>query len=389
MNRRRESNAGYAYKRTFYDADYADVNSVGGRVGLTTAIGARALLSAGLVYEHLYQCNAQDRTAAIDFSGSDRQSKRLVHAQHVMMSRGGRKLFGPLDLTLSPGDKLGLLGGNGSGKSTLLKLLTGELPPDSGTLKRADGLKVVTFDQHREQLDLSLPLRRALCDAGDTVQFKGSAIHIASWAERFLFSKAQLDVPLSRLSGGEQSRVLIARLMLKPADVLLLDEPTNDLDINSLEILETSMMEFPGALVLVTHDRYLLDRVSKNILALDGKGHARYYADLAQWEDAQGETEPAPPPVVAEPPSKATPRTTPASPRGLSAKELKEIKQVEAQIRAAETALAKARAALEDPSIATNATELLARQAAIATAQLDHDALISRWENLETRRQDQ
>jgi ATP-binding cassette subfamily F protein uup len=352
----------------------------------TTKQKARIDRAGDLIQElgELEYRNAQDRSAAIDFSSSDRQSKRLIHAEQIQKSLGGRKLFGPLDLTLGPGDKLGLLGGNGSGKSTLLKMLTGQLAPDSGTLKRADGLKVITFDQHREQLDLNLPLRRALCESGDYIQFKGSAIHIASWAERFLFSKAQLDIPLNRLSGGEQSRVLIARLMLRPADVLLLDEPTNDLDINSLEILETSMAEFSGALVLVTHDRYLLDRVSRRILALDGKGNARYYADLAQWEDAQGETEPEPPAIVK--PEPALNATLESAKRGLSQKDQKEIKQVEANIRAAETQVAKARTALEDTSIATNAAELMARQGKLAAELKALDALIARWEELEALR---
>ena len=181
-----------------------------------------------------------------------------------------------------PGDKLGLLGGNGSGKSTLLKLFTGELEPDSGTIKRADMLQVVTFDQHREQLDLKQTLRYALTGGGDFVQTKGSPSHVAGWAKRFLFTSEQLDMPLSKFSGGEQSRVLIARLMLQPADLLLLDEPTNDLDIPSLEVLEQSLLEFSGALVLVTHDRYLLDRVSQQVLALDGKGHAELFADFVR-----------------------------------------------------------------------------------------------------------
>jgi ATP-binding cassette subfamily F protein uup len=245
---------------------------------------------AGVLIEDLAELsyrNAQDRSARIDFSSSERKSRMLVETLGVVKRMGGRKLFGPMDLTLGPGDKLGLLGGNGSGKSTLLKLLAGQIEPDAGKIKRAENLKVVVFDQQREQLDLTLTLKRALCERGEFVHYKGNPIHVVGWADRFLFSKGQLDTPLSRLSGGEQARVLIARLMLRPADLLLLDEPTNDLDINSLEVLETSMTEFSGAMVLVTHDRYLLDRVSDQILELDGKGNARFFADLAQWEDLQ------------------------------------------------------------------------------------------------------
>ncbi len=324
--------------------------------------------------------NAQDRSATIDFSGSQRQTKKLVDAHHIQKSMGGRKLFGPLDVMLGPGDKLGLLGGNGSGKSTFLKLLAGALEPDAGTLKRAPGLKIITFDQHREQLDLNLSLRQALCESGEHVHYKGSAIHITSWAERFLFNKEQLHVPLKQLSGGEQSRVLIARLMLRQADLLLLDEPTNDLDINSLEVLENSMLEFPGALVLVTHDRYLLDRVSQRLLAFDGKGHARFYADLAQWEDHQIETPETPP---APSPTKAP---EPATKKGLTAKEEKELKNIEANIRAAEAERKAADSALSDVSIASNPAELLARQQTLDAVKKKLDTLFEQWEHIESRR---
>ncbi len=342
---------------------------------------------AGQLIEELGELefrNAQDRSATIDFSGSQRQTKRLVEAVHIQKSLGGRRLFGPLDLALGPGDKLGMLGGNGSGKSTLLKLLAGQLKPDSGTLKHAPGLKIVTFDQHREQLDLNLTLRRALCDSGDFVQFKGNPLHIIAWAERFLFTKEQLNVPLHQLSGGEQSRVLIARLMLRPADLLLLDEPTNDLDINSLEVLEASMQEFPGALVLVTHDRYLLDRVSGEILALDGRGHANYYADLAQWEDLQQDEPPA---VNSAPRPQATPNASPAEKKkGLTAKEEKELKNIEANIRAAETERKAADSALSDASVATNAAELQTRQNTLNAINQKIDLLLQRWEELEAKR---
>jgi ABC transport system ATP-binding/permease protein len=330
--------------------------------------------------------NAQGKSVDIDFSGSDRQTQRLVAAAQVTKSLGGRKLFGPLDLLLTPGDKLGLLGENGSGKSTLLKILAGELQPDSGTLKQADKLRVVTFDQHRDQLDLKQTLRQALCEKGDYVYYREKPVHVASWATRFLFDADQLDRPLSRFSGGEQSRVLIARLMLKPADLLLLDEPTNDLDIPSLEVLEQSLAEFPGALVLVTHDRYLLDRVSRRLLALDGKGHAEFFADLSQWEDSRArgtagaegkKNAPSKPAVPAVPTAKTK--------KNLSTKELNELKAMEALIHAAEDELKAAKAGLEDPRIATDVGKLLEGQKAVNAAQARVEALYQRWEELEAK----
>src|SRR6185295_4306618 len=199
---------------------------------------------------------------------------------------GGRTLFRGLSFTLAPGTRLGLLGLNGAGKTTLLRLLSGELEPDAGQVERASALRIVYFDQAREQLDRSQTLRHGLGAHGDTVIFQERPIHIAGWAKRFLFDAGQLDRPIASLSGGEQARVLIARLMLQPADLLLLDEPTNDLDIPTLEVLEESLLEFPGALVLVTHDRYLLDRVATVVLGLDGQGGAQLYADYWQWEQA-------------------------------------------------------------------------------------------------------
>ncbi len=319
--------------------------------------------------------NSRGRAASIDFAGSERQTRRLITATKIEKSLGGRKLFGPLDLTLGPGDKLGLLGENGSGKSTLLKILTGEIQPYHGTIKRADQLQVVTFDQHRDQLDLNMSLKKALCPIGEHVLYKGNRIHVYGWAARFLFRQEQLEFSLARLSGGEQSRVLIARLMLKTADVLLLDEPTNDLDMQSLEVLESSMLDFPGALVLVTHDRYLLDRVSREILSLDGKGNARFFADLSQWEDWRSDNEGENPSLAQE-----TPKPNP------SAKKTKELREIEAAIHAAEAQVEKARVALEDPSVATNAEELAKRQEIFDAAKLKVEAAFKRWEELEAHR---
>ena len=179
--------------------------------------------------------------------------------------------------------KVGLVGPNGSGKTTLLRLLRGEIEPAEGSIRRAEALRLVYFSQMRE-LDESLTLRRALAPEGDAVIHQGRTVHVASWAARFLFTGEQLNQPVRNLSGGERARVLIAKLMLEPADVLLLDEPTNDLDIPTLEILEENLLDFPGALVLVTHDRYLLNRVASTVVGLDGRGHTGRFADYAQWE---------------------------------------------------------------------------------------------------------
>jgi len=233
--------------------------------------------------------NAQTSTVKIDFTSSDRKTKKLLIAENLKKSMGGHLLFEKLDLILSPGIKLGLLGLNGSGKTTLLKILRGQLAPDAGKVECAEHLRTVFFDQNRESLDNSLTLRRALTPHGDQVVYRDKPMHIISWAKKFLFQPEQLDTSIKKLSGGERARILIARLMQEPADLLILDEPTNDLDIPTLEVLEESLAEFPGALVLVTHDRYMLDRVSTHLLALDGKGNTEFFADYAQWEMAQEE----------------------------------------------------------------------------------------------------
>ncbi|HZK80567.1 MAG TPA: ABC-F family ATP-binding cassette domain-containing protein, partial [Humisphaera sp.] len=228
---------------------------------------------AGRMMEDLAELkarNTQQGAVQIDFSATNRQTRKLLTAKDVKKELGGRVLFNHLNMVLSPGARLGLLGKNGSGKSTLIRLLSGQLQPDSGQVWRAEGLRVVVFDQNRQQLDRDMTLRQALSLNGtDTVVYRDQGMHISAWARQFLFRTEQLDMPVYNLSGGEQSRVMIARMVQMPADLLILDEPTNDLDIPSLEVLEESLSEFPGALVLVTHDRFMIDRVSTELLALD------------------------------------------------------------------------------------------------------------------------
>src|SRR6201996_8652899 len=230
---------------------------------------------------------SQPSSAGIDFSATERQTKRLAELIDVTCSLGGRTLFRDLNFPLTAGMRVGLVGPNGSGKTTLLRLLRGEITPESGEIKLAHQLRIVYFGQTRI-LDEKVALRRALSADSDSVVYQDRVIHVASWASRFLFTSEQLNQPVERLSGGERARVLIAKLMLQPADLLLLDEPTNDLDIPTLEILEESLLEYTGALVLVTHDRYMLDRVSTVVLGLDGRGGAEMFADYSQWEQWRG-----------------------------------------------------------------------------------------------------
>ncbi len=219
--------------------------------------------AAGRMIGELAEVNARTQTSVtrIDFNASDRKTKKLIELDGVSKTLGGRPLFRDLDLALMPGRRVGLVGANGTGKSTLLKIIRGEIQPDSGEVRRADNVRIVYFDQAREQLRPELTLRKALAAHGDSVIYQDQTVHVVAWAKRFLFRTEQLEMPVGRLSGGEKARVLIARLMLEPADVLLLDEPTNDLDIATLEVLEDTDWKPAGALVLVTRPVYARPRV--------------------------------------------------------------------------------------------------------------------------------
>jgi len=278
--------------------------------------------------------------------------------------------------------RVGLVGPNGSGKTTLLRLLRGELTATSGDIRRAEWLRVVYFDQSRE-LDTNVTLRRALAPEGDSVIYQDRTIHVASWAARFLFTGEQLNQPVERLSGGERARVLIAQLMLQPADVLLLDEPTNDLDIPTLEILEESLLEFRGSLVLVTHDRYMLDRVSNIVIGLDGQGSAESFADYSQWESWQQDREQA-----GKSPARETERAaksaTPVK-KKLSYLEAREFVGIEQRLADAEQLVQTKRAQLEDPTIASDASRLVTAQVEMEAAQKNLEIIYARWVELEEK----
>jgi ABC transport system ATP-binding/permease protein len=321
---------------------------------------------------------ARTSTANFDFAETGRKTKRLIHLEGVTHGFEGRTLFKDLDFTILSGMRVGLVGPNGSGKTTLLRLLRGETEPQAGVVQRADGLRIVYFDQLR-RLDPDVTLRRALAPASDSVIYRDRVIHVASWAARFLFTNEQLNQPVGKLSGGERARVLIAALMLEPADVLLLDEPTNDLDIPTLEVLEESLLEFPGALVLVTHDRYLLDRVSTVVLGLDGRGGSERFADYSQWDVWQEEQKPVKARTVTEAAVSA------GAKKKLSYIDAREYETIEARVTEADALVEAKRVAMEDPEVMKDARLLEQTYNEMKEAQVELDRLYARWAELESK----
>lgn len=336
-------------------------------------------------YKETQARTGTDEAVDIEFQATERKTKKLMAAHSLVKTMGERQLISKLNLILSPGMKLGVLGPNGSGKSTLLKLLSGDLAPDAGTIKRAPDLRVVYFDQQRHQLDRRELLKDALAPTADSVLYNGQLVHVSSYARRFLFRQEQLDRPVGELSGGEQSRVLIARLMLTPADVLILDEPTNDLDIPSLEVLEQSLEEFPGALVLVTHDRFMLDRLSTDVLGLDGQGGHTMLTDYLQyqnWVKSRGTAAQAAEAAAAKPAE--APAAGPKNPRKkLTLGEQKEYDAMEQRILDGEAVVQKWHKQMEDPVVMADHKKLAEVCEKMHAAQEMVAGLYARWEELE------
>jgi ATP-binding cassette subfamily F protein uup len=356
----------------------------------TTKSKARIDKAHQLIGE-LADMNARTRTssAQIDFSSSDRKTKQLITLDDVSYSFGEKKLFDHLHFIITSGMRVGLVGPNGSGKSTLLRLLKGELRPTLGKMRQADSLRIVYFDQNRV-LDPDVSLRRALAPDSDSVIYQDRIVHVASWAARFLFTGEQLSQPVGRLSGGERARVLIAQLMLQPADVLLLDEPTNDLDIPTLEILEESLLEYRGALVLVTHDRYMLDRVSTVVLGLDGLGHAERFADYPQWEawqsaqTAGAKNKAAGVQSGGSAPAGST-ATASVSRKKLSYKETRELETIEQRIADSERELQAQHDSLLDPAVMSDGARIREITMEMEAAQHAIDTMYARWAELEAK----
>lgn len=329
---------------------------------------------------------ATNMGAKVEFSATDRQTKKLIAATGISKAFGDNKLFTDLDLVMGVGDCVGLLGANGSGKTTLIKVLTGEIKPDEGEIRYSDPLpKIVVFSQHREDFDPTTPLGEALCPVSDRVEFRGRVMHITSWARRFMFRDEQLAQPVGSLSGGELARVHIARIMLEDADVLVLDEPTNDLDIPTLELLEESLSDFPGAVILVTHDRMMLDKLANRIVVLDSTGEQQICPSLDQAIrvlDVQSEKIAAA--SAPKAPAEKVGKTRDTNQRKkLSYKDQREFDGIEEKIMQTDEQIEAAQASLSDPNVLADHEKMTKACHALDEAQAESARLYARWDELE------
>lgn len=314
----------------------------------------------------------------IEFTASFRETRKLITAKNLSKSMGEKVLFSGIDVTLSPGTRLGIVGKNGTGKTTLLKILAGEIPQDMGTIKYADNLNLVYFDQMREQIDQEVTLKEALSPHGDHVNFRGIEMHVHGFGKKFLFSPERMELPVKYLSGGERARILIAKLMLKSADVLFLDEPTNDLDIDTLEVIEENLKEFPGAVVLISHDRCLMDNVCNQILGLGEGTTSTYFADYQQFERSLL------PPVKEKKEPEIKPKQPPTekSTFKLSYNEQRELDGMEKAILQLEKSIKELHEKLVDPSFATD----FALYTKLHVEEEKLSQLFKRWEELESKK---
>jgi ATP-binding cassette subfamily F protein uup len=333
----------------------------------------------GELTEAVADLNSRNRVnvARLDFTGLGRSPKRLVEAQGISKSYNGEAIINPVDILIGPKSRVGLLGQNGAGKSTLIRILLGQEEPDTGTVYRAEQLEPVYFEQNRESLDPEVSVLRTLCPSGDHVDHGGRMVHVKGYLDRFHFRPEQFEMPVGRLSGGEQARLLLARLMLRKSNLLVLDEPTNDLDIATLNVLEDVLQEFDGAVILVTHDRYFLDRVATEILALGPD--VNRFSDVYQWEEWKSREQAKPKSSKKDKEKEKT--AAPAAKKKLSFKEQRELDGMEAAIATAEAKVAELEAA--STAHASQASKLLEITTQLSAAQKEVDRLYARWSELE------
>jgi len=330
-------------------------------------------------------------TAALQLDGGEQSGKLVFEAEHISLQFGERVIIRDFSTTILRGDRVGIIGPNGAGKSTLIRVLLGELRPDSGVVRRGTRQQVAYFDQQREQLDPRATLMESVGEGSPRVVINGRDRHVAGYLRDFLFPPERLQSPVSTLSGGERNRLLLARLFARPANLLVMDEPTNDLDVETLELLEELLLDYPGTLLLVSHDRAFLDNVVTSSLVFEGDGvigdYVGGYSDwLRQRQDAtkRSAVSPAPrrdagdkvPPARPKPGGKA---------RKLSYKEQRELEALPQRIEMLEQEQAGLQRQTADPGFYQRpAAEVAAGLARLETIAAELEDCYARWEELES-----
>jgi len=355
----------------------------------TTKSQAR-IKGAGVLKDTVEDLNTRNKTDTVrlDFQATDRAPKKLIEAKNISKFYDGKVIIPAVDVLITPKTRLGLMGINGCGKSTLIRLLTKTEESDSGEIKHAEKIKITYFEQNRESLDPKLSGIKTVCPSGDKVNFCGQDIHINSYLARFLFTHDQMQKEVGKLSGGEQSRLLLAKLMLTEANVLVLDEPTNDLDMATLDVLGEVLQAFKGAIILVTHDRYFLDQMTDQILAFgineDGDKALEMMSGLEQWEEWHAEQEKIKQKVDAKVNNTAVNNVAkPATQKKkLGFKEQRELDNMEENIATAETHLAALTKEANHPEVVANPSRLLELTKEMDLAQKAVESLYARWSDL-------
>ena len=313
----------------------------------------------------------------------------MAEAKGVSFARGNKPIIVNFSTTITRGDRIGLIGPNGSGKTTLLRLLLGELAPDGGTIRLGTNLEIAYFDQLREELDPERTVFESIADGAEFVEIGTNRKHVLGYLQDFLFPPDRARTPVRALSGGERNRLLLARLFTRSFNVLVLDEPTNDLDIETLDLLEELLLEFPGTLLVVSHDREFLDHVVTSTLVLEGKGRVgEYVGGYTDWVRQRGAaSELGRAGVVATastakgPPAKSS---RSEKKRRLSFKETSELAALPEAIDVLERERESAHASLADPALLRNGTAILAAKARLAAIEAEIANGLARWEELET-----
>jgi ATP-binding cassette subfamily F protein uup len=333
--------------------------------------------------EHAERRNVQGK-ARLALDSGEKSGKLVIEAENISFSYNDRLVVHDLSLRVMRGDRIGLIGPNGVGKTTLLKILLGHLEPTSGTLKHGTNLQVAYFDQTRAQLDPEARVVDCVGEGKETVTIGTQTRHVMGYLQDFLFPPERARSPVKSLSGGERARLLLAQLFSRPANVLVMDEPTNDLDIETLELLEELLLDYPGTLFLVSHDRAFLDNVVTSCLAFEGNGRVKEY--VGGYSDWLRQLSPLPVAREAAPAPKPEAKKTAAG-KKLSYKDQRELDQLPARIESLEQETQAVHAKLADPGLYKRdpgaSKQLNARLKEIETALREANA---RWEALEAKR---